>query len=172
MNDEFLWVEKYRPKTIEDCILPEQTKKTFLDFLDKGEVPTYYFLVLLDVERLQLPRHFVQNWGLMFMSLMARMKAGFLTLFGIMPRTSHLQSLLAASRSIKSSSSMKQTIPLPTYNSSLERLLRSSPETVDSFSLAIIKIKSLNPSIRDVLLSNLESKENKSKKILKQIRKS
>ena len=39
MNDEFLWVEKYRPKTIEDCILPEQTKKTFLDFLDKGEIP-------------------------------------------------------------------------------------------------------------------------------------
>ena len=39
MNDEFLWVEKYRPKKIEDCILPEQTKKTFLDFLDKGEIP-------------------------------------------------------------------------------------------------------------------------------------
>ena len=39
MRDEFLWVEKYRPKTIEDCILPESTKKTFLDFLKKGEVP-------------------------------------------------------------------------------------------------------------------------------------
>jgi len=39
MNDEFLWVEKYRPKTIEECILPENIKKTFLDFLDKGEVP-------------------------------------------------------------------------------------------------------------------------------------
>jgi DNA polymerase III delta prime subunit len=39
MRDEFLWVEKYRPKTIEECILPEQIKKTFLDFLDKGEVP-------------------------------------------------------------------------------------------------------------------------------------
>ena len=39
MNDEFLWVEKYRPKTIEDCILPEQTKKTFLEFLNKGEIP-------------------------------------------------------------------------------------------------------------------------------------
>ena len=39
MRDEFLWVEKYRPKTIEDCILPEGIKKTFLDFLDKGEVP-------------------------------------------------------------------------------------------------------------------------------------
>ena len=39
MRDEFLWVEKYRPQTIEDCILPEQTKKTFLEFLNKGEVP-------------------------------------------------------------------------------------------------------------------------------------
>ena len=39
MNNEFLWVEKYRPKTIEDCILPTSIKKTFQDFLDKGEVP-------------------------------------------------------------------------------------------------------------------------------------
>ena len=39
MRNEFLWVEKYRPKTIEDCILPDNIKKTFKDFLDKGEVP-------------------------------------------------------------------------------------------------------------------------------------
>ena len=39
MRDDFLWVEKYRPKTIEDCILPENIKKTFRDFLNKGEVP-------------------------------------------------------------------------------------------------------------------------------------
>jgi len=39
MHDEFLWVEKYRPKTIEECILPENIKKTFRDFLNKGEVP-------------------------------------------------------------------------------------------------------------------------------------
>ena len=39
MRDEFLWVEKYRPKTIEECILPENIKKTFKDFLNKGEVP-------------------------------------------------------------------------------------------------------------------------------------
>ena len=38
-RNEFIWVEKYRPKTIEECILPDNTKKTFLDFLDKGEVP-------------------------------------------------------------------------------------------------------------------------------------
>ena len=27
-RDEFLWVEKYRPKTIEECILPDSIKKT------------------------------------------------------------------------------------------------------------------------------------------------
>ena len=39
MRDEFLWVEKYRPKTIGDCILPEETKTMFQEFLDKGEIP-------------------------------------------------------------------------------------------------------------------------------------
>ena len=38
-RDEFLWVEKYRPKTIEDCILPDNIKSTFQNFLIKGEVP-------------------------------------------------------------------------------------------------------------------------------------
>ena len=39
MRDDFVWVEKYRPKTIGECILPDNIKKTFQDFLDKGEVP-------------------------------------------------------------------------------------------------------------------------------------
>jgi len=38
-RSEFVWVEKYRPKKISECILPDNIKKTFLDFLDKGEVP-------------------------------------------------------------------------------------------------------------------------------------
>ena len=36
---DFIWVEKYRPKTIEECILPENIKKTFKDFLNTGEIP-------------------------------------------------------------------------------------------------------------------------------------
>ena len=39
MRDEFLLVEKYRPKTVEDCILPDSIKKTFTDMLSKGEIP-------------------------------------------------------------------------------------------------------------------------------------
>ena len=37
MSDEFLWVEKYRPKTIEDCVLPADIKQTFFDI--KDEIP-------------------------------------------------------------------------------------------------------------------------------------
>ncbi|MFM7856061.1 MAG: AAA family ATPase, partial [Flammeovirgaceae bacterium] len=36
-QNEFLWVEKYRPQTIKDCILPVSLKKTFEDMVAKGE---------------------------------------------------------------------------------------------------------------------------------------
>lgn len=36
--NEFIWVEKYRPKTIDDCILPVALKKLFKDMAAKGEV--------------------------------------------------------------------------------------------------------------------------------------
>ena len=39
MKRDFLWVEKYRPKTIDECILPENIKETFREFLNKGEIP-------------------------------------------------------------------------------------------------------------------------------------
>ena len=36
---DFIWVEKYRPKTIDDCILPDRIKNTFKEFLQEGEIP-------------------------------------------------------------------------------------------------------------------------------------
>ena len=39
MASEFLFVEKYRPQVIDDCILPDDTKKTFKEFVAKGEIP-------------------------------------------------------------------------------------------------------------------------------------
>jgi len=39
MASEFLLTEKYRPQVIEDCILPDETKKTFKEFVEKGEIP-------------------------------------------------------------------------------------------------------------------------------------
>lgn len=37
--EQFLWVERYRPRTIEDCILPESVKKQFQQFIAKKEIP-------------------------------------------------------------------------------------------------------------------------------------
>jgi len=37
--NESLWVEKFRPKTIADCILPEEYKKTFQSYVDRKEIP-------------------------------------------------------------------------------------------------------------------------------------
>lgn len=39
LREEFLWVEKYRPKKIDDCILPENLKQTFSSFVEQGEIP-------------------------------------------------------------------------------------------------------------------------------------
>ena len=39
MRDEFLWVEKYRPKSIDDCILSDGLKKTFREFVENKEIP-------------------------------------------------------------------------------------------------------------------------------------
>ncbi len=39
MKQDFLWVEKYRPKTVEECILPAGIKNTFLDMQKQGNVP-------------------------------------------------------------------------------------------------------------------------------------
>ena len=36
---DFIWVEKYRPQQIDECILPDHLKKTFQDFVDQGEIP-------------------------------------------------------------------------------------------------------------------------------------
>ena len=38
MND-ILWVEKYRPKLVEECVLPDNTQKVFTEIVDKGEIP-------------------------------------------------------------------------------------------------------------------------------------
>ena len=35
----FIWVEKYSPQQIDECILPDHIKKTFQDFVDQGEIP-------------------------------------------------------------------------------------------------------------------------------------
>ena len=43
MSDDFLWVEKYRPKTVSDTILPKNLKETFQKIVDSGKLPNTLF---------------------------------------------------------------------------------------------------------------------------------
>jgi DNA polymerase III delta prime subunit len=38
-REQFLWVEKYRPRKLDECILPEEQLKTFKQFVESGEIP-------------------------------------------------------------------------------------------------------------------------------------
>ena len=38
-REQFLWVEKYRPRKISDCILPQSLKNTFQEFIDRDNIP-------------------------------------------------------------------------------------------------------------------------------------
>ena len=39
MSKDFLWVEKYRPSTVKDCILPDSIKNVFQGFVEQREIP-------------------------------------------------------------------------------------------------------------------------------------
>ena len=43
MKEMFVWAEKYRPATIDECVLPEFMKDTFKEFLKQGEIPHFLF---------------------------------------------------------------------------------------------------------------------------------
>lgn len=43
INDQFLWVESYRPQKINDCVLPESIKKTFREYVESGNIPNFLF---------------------------------------------------------------------------------------------------------------------------------
>jgi replication factor C small subunit len=39
MNEQILWTEKYRPTKVEDCILPDIIKNSFLEYVKSGHIP-------------------------------------------------------------------------------------------------------------------------------------
>ena len=43
MDEQFIWVEKYRHSTIDECVLPESLKDTFKEFIASGQLPNFLF---------------------------------------------------------------------------------------------------------------------------------
>ena len=43
MSSDFLWVEKYRPQSIDDCVLPQSLKNVFEKIVANGDLPNMLF---------------------------------------------------------------------------------------------------------------------------------
>lgn len=63
MNEEFLWVEKYRPKTIEDTILPAELKATFQQFVDQQNIPNLILSGTAGVGKTTVARAMLEQLG-------------------------------------------------------------------------------------------------------------
>lgn len=63
MNEEFLWVEKYRPKTIDDTILPVDLKATFQQFVDQKNIPNLILSGSAGVGKTTVARAMLEELG-------------------------------------------------------------------------------------------------------------
>tara|TARA_B110001454_G_scaffold113763_1_gene106538 strand:- start:678 stop:1613 length:936 start_codon:yes stop_codon:yes gene_type:complete len=67
--EEFLYVEKYRPKTIEECILPKGLKDTFQEIVDKGTLPNMMFTGSAGVGKTTVARALCNELNLDYMMI-------------------------------------------------------------------------------------------------------
>lgn len=63
MNSDFLWVEKYRPRTIEDTILPASLKTTFQTFVDQKNIPNLLLSGTAGVGKTTVARAMLEELG-------------------------------------------------------------------------------------------------------------
>lgn len=64
MSNEFLWVEKYRPKTIDDTILPARLKDTFNAIVTTGDLPNMLFSGTAGLGKTTVARALCNSLGL------------------------------------------------------------------------------------------------------------
>jgi DNA polymerase III delta prime subunit len=62
-SDQILFVEKYRPKTVEECILPVEMKKTFQEYVDRKEIPNLILAGSSGVGKTSLARAMCEEIG-------------------------------------------------------------------------------------------------------------
>jgi len=62
-SEQFLWVEKYRPRTIEDCILPDHLKKVFQQFIDQKNIPNLLLTGSAGVGKTTVARAMLEQIG-------------------------------------------------------------------------------------------------------------
>ena len=131
--DEILWVEKYRPQTIEDCILPSELKQTFQQFIDNGDIPNLLLTGTAGVGKTTVAKAMLEEVNATYMIINGSEESGIDVL-----RTK-----------IKNFAS---TVSMDGNRKYCVVLLKSSVRTVDLFLLVTSRTVSLNHYIVDVVL--------------------
>lgn len=63
MLEEYLWVEKFRPKTVQETILPEALKTTFQEFVNQGNIPNLLLSGTAGVGKTTIARAMLEELG-------------------------------------------------------------------------------------------------------------
>jgi DNA polymerase III delta prime subunit len=80
MKDDFLWTERFRPRKIEDCILPESLKATFSEFVKQGNIPNLLLTGSQGTGKTTVARAMCEELGLDYIEINGSMNGGIDTL--------------------------------------------------------------------------------------------
>ena len=129
MSDKlFLWVEKYRPKKIDECILPDATRRIFQGFLEQGEIPNLLLAGTAGVGKTTVAKALCEELGTDCLVINGSDEGRFLDTVRNQQRSMLLQSLSPLQHPTRSLSSMRQTTPPLTCNYSYVPAWRVSKE--------------------------------------------
>ena len=78
--EDFLWVEKYRPKTISECVLPSGLKQTLSEFISKGDLPNLILSGGPGVGKTTAAKALIEELGLTYMMINGSEESGIDTL--------------------------------------------------------------------------------------------
>lgn len=79
-NDNFIWCESYRPKTVQECILPEHLKKPFQQYVDNKQIPNLILTGTSGVGKTSVARAMCEEIGLDYILINGSVESGIDTL--------------------------------------------------------------------------------------------
>lgn len=79
-DEMFLWVEKYRPQKIDDCVLPQALKETFRQYVEQGELPNFLFTGSAGVGKTTIAKALCNEIGAEYMMINGSEESGIDTL--------------------------------------------------------------------------------------------
>lgn len=100
MVKEFLWSQKYRPQTIDDCILPDELKATFKGFVAQGNVPDMILAGTAGIGKTTVAKALCEELGCSYMLINASLNGNIDTLRNDIQRFASTMSLEGTGRKV------------------------------------------------------------------------